>query len=55
MWILENRNKRKIEAMGMKFLGSIEGKTRKDSIRNEIIRRVGIQNLLIKLEKKWLK
>lgn len=36
MWMLEKRNKRKIQAVGMKFFGSIEGKTRRDSIRNEI-------------------
>jgi hypothetical protein len=53
--MLEKRNKRKIQAMGMKFLGNSEGKTRRDSIRNEIIRRVGIKNLLTELEKKWLK
>jgi hypothetical protein len=38
--------------MDMKFLRSIQRKTRRDRIRNEIFREVGIQNLLIELEKK---
>jgi hypothetical protein len=45
-----NRDKRKIQAMEMKLLRSTEGKTKRDSIRNETLReKVGIRKCLTEL------
>jgi hypothetical protein len=56
IWALIKRNKSKIEAMDMTFFRSIEGKTRRGNIRNEILRKgAGVQNLLTELEEKLLK
>jgi hypothetical protein len=41
--------------MEMTFLRSNEGETRRDRIRNEVCRELGIQNLLIMLEEKRLR
>jgi ABC-type phosphonate transport system ATPase subunit len=44
------RNKSKIQAMGMKFLRSTEVKTRRDRIKNDFFRKGGIQNLRVRRE-----
>jgi hypothetical protein len=40
--------------MDMKYLGCIEGQTRRAKSRNEILREAGIQNSVIQLEEKRL-
>jgi hypothetical protein len=54
MWTLTKKNKRKIQAMDMKFLRTNEGKTRRDRITHEIFKEDQIQNLLTELEGKQL-
>ena len=54
-WILNNRQKSKLQAMDMKYLRKVKGVTRRDRIRNEDVRtELQIQSVLEFIENKQL-
>nr|CAH7736536.1 unnamed protein product [Callosobruchus chinensis] len=55
-WLLSDRQKSKIQALEMKYLRVVKGVTRRDKIRNEVIRsELGVKSVLQKIEETQLK
>ncbi|CAH1997516.1 unnamed protein product [Acanthoscelides obtectus] len=55
-WVLSNRLKSKIHAAGMKFLRKVKGITRRDKIRNDIVRsELGVEPILHRVEVQQLR
>ncbi|KAL1447116.1 hypothetical protein WDU94_005460 [Cyamophila willieti] len=55
-WVMKTREESRVQAAEMRFLRSMIGKTRRDRIRNEIIRsRVGVDKLQDRIETSRLK
>lgn len=55
-WVLTNRTKSRIQAMEMKYLRRVKGITRKDRIRNEVVREeLGIESIDETIENNKLK
>nr|CAH7736900.1 unnamed protein product [Callosobruchus chinensis] len=55
-WLLSDRQKSKIQALEMKYLRGVKGVTRRDKIRNEVIRsELGVKSVLQKIEENQLK